>query len=710
MSEGWGNPVVGGTTLRIPAIQSPNFSLANQTGWAIFADGSAYFFNVTAAGTITGGTLVVDGPSGGVFIYTGTPGPNNLIGSWTGQAGTDAFGNTYPAGLSVNQGIITGIGIDSTTITNSTFQGDVLDSSTISNPSIIGGTITETTVEFDTTGGQLLVYASTTTVIPQTANGTYTFTPPAGVTTAKVELWGASAGGDGGSTSVGGNGGGAGEYAAEPNYPVIPLQSYTYVVGNGGGSSTTGQGHGGDGGQSFFDNSGVLAHGGLGNGAGGTGSVNTVHHDGGSGGTSNSNTGAASGGNSGNATAKGNNGISPTSSAGAAAPAAQTGSGRGGAGGASGANGSAGGSPGGGGGGAGMGSNSTGSKTVTYEATWTGAYLGPDATVSPNSLRSTSLLYQGGETASGGTANGNQRSVMAFNRTQIASDFAGFTITGCMLKLVNQHSWFNSGMTFTVDTYAGLPSSAPGSYPSGDFQSQIATGSIAEGATHTYSLGASVGNGFANGTLNGLGLGAEVAANAPYNLNYYGWFSGGHGTALEMTITGTQTVSGSNTSGVGEDGQSKITYTSGQTLIAAISPLASTDVNGNAFAAGFTGMMTAIQPGTNPTVVETWHTLPLANGWIAQNGTAPARYKLMPDNTVLVEMQLNDSSATSGTICTLPAGYIPTQGQFGVLALNSAAAGVSVAVAQITTTGAIQIASWTKQSKQYLGFLVISLD
>lgn len=105
---GWGNPVVGGTTLRIPAIQSPNFSLANQTGWAIFADGSAYFFNVTVSGTITGGTLVIDGPAGGVFVYSGTPALGNLIGSWAGAAGTDALGNTYPQGLSVTMGQISG--------------------------------------------------------------------------------------------------------------------------------------------------------------------------------------------------------------------------------------------------------------------------------------------------------------------------------------------------------------------------------------------------------------------------------------------------------------------------------------------------------------------------------------------------------------------------------------------------------------------------
>jgi hypothetical protein len=112
------NPVVGGTVLRIPAIQSPNFSLANHTGWAIFADGSAYFFNVTAIGTITGGSLIIDGASGGVFVYSGPPATGNLIASLAGAAGVDAQGNSYPAGLNVTTGNIAG-----TTITGSVFSG-----------------------------------------------------------------------------------------------------------------------------------------------------------------------------------------------------------------------------------------------------------------------------------------------------------------------------------------------------------------------------------------------------------------------------------------------------------------------------------------------------------------------------------------------------------------------------------------------------------
>lgn len=689
---GWGNPVVGGTTLRIPAIQSPNFSIANQTGWAIFADGSAYFFNVTAAGTITGGTLVVDGPTGGIFIYSGTPAAGNLIGTWTGAAGTDSFGNTYPAGLSVQQGTITGIDIDSTTITNSTFQGDIANNTTLSNPNISGGAISETNIEFDTTGGQLLVYTSTTTTVTQTANGTYSFTAPAGVTQVKAEVWGAGAGGDGGNTSEGGNGGGGGEYAAENNYAVTPGNAYQYAVGNGGSGGVTSGGHGNDGGSSYFDSGNVQANGGLGGGAGGSGSGNSIHHNGGSGGAASGNSGAASGGNSANATAAGNNGSASVGSSGAAQPAAQTGSGRGGAGGANAGNGSAGGAPGAGGGGAGEGSG-TATLTKSYTPTWIGSYLGPDATSGANSLRSTSTMYHGGETASGGAANGNQRSVFAFNRTQIASDFSGYTVTSCSIRLTNQHSWFNSGMTVIFDEYAGLPGSVPGTYPAGDYSDSPGQSTIAEGATKTFGLAASVGQRFVTGSSNGLGIGEPTAGSFPYNLNYYGFFS----SSIVFTITGTKGA-GSTTAGAGADGQVKITYTSGSTLVAAISPVSGTDASSNAFGAEFSGQIQAFQPGVSPTAVETWHTMTLLNGWTVASGGI-ARYKLNPDNTVTVQCtNISPGTLTNATsLWTSPTGYVPSQlatQNFPAVIVMTGAAQASTAFVAMRNSGSLTLQSF----------------
>lgn len=94
VGEGFAQPIVAGTNLLIPAIQSPGF-VPGVTGWQINKDGSAQFHNIA----LTGGSLVVSGAGQGVFLYSGTPAAGNLIASFASSAGTDAFGNDYIEGL-----------------------------------------------------------------------------------------------------------------------------------------------------------------------------------------------------------------------------------------------------------------------------------------------------------------------------------------------------------------------------------------------------------------------------------------------------------------------------------------------------------------------------------------------------------------------------------------------------------------------------------
>lgn len=86
------NPIVGGTALRIPAIQSPGFD-PGVAGWIIRIDGSAEFNDVV----IRGGTVI----SGTALYYNGTPALGNLILSIAAAAGVDSFGNAYVQGLGV---------------------------------------------------------------------------------------------------------------------------------------------------------------------------------------------------------------------------------------------------------------------------------------------------------------------------------------------------------------------------------------------------------------------------------------------------------------------------------------------------------------------------------------------------------------------------------------------------------------------------------
>lgn len=73
------NPIVGGITLRIPAIRSPDY-VAGVSGWTINVDGTAEFNNVTIRGTFITGTVPgahVTIAGGQILIFDST---NTLVG------------------------------------------------------------------------------------------------------------------------------------------------------------------------------------------------------------------------------------------------------------------------------------------------------------------------------------------------------------------------------------------------------------------------------------------------------------------------------------------------------------------------------------------------------------------------------------------------------------------------------------------------------
>lgn len=95
-----GNPIVGGTVLRTPAIQSPGFT-SGTTGWSINADGTAEFNGLTLHGTLVLGTgsnnvIILDFGRRAIFMYDTF---GNLVGSMAASAGNDSFGTAYQAGI-----------------------------------------------------------------------------------------------------------------------------------------------------------------------------------------------------------------------------------------------------------------------------------------------------------------------------------------------------------------------------------------------------------------------------------------------------------------------------------------------------------------------------------------------------------------------------------------------------------------------------------
>lgn len=101
-------------------------------------------------------------------------------------------------------------------------------------------------------------HANTTHLQVDTFTASGTWTAPAGVTSATIEVWGS---GGGGTTNTGGGGGGA---YSRSVIEVVPAQEYDVVIGAVAGNT--------DGGDSYFNNtSTVMAKGGLSSSNGGTG-------------------------------------------------------------------------------------------------------------------------------------------------------------------------------------------------------------------------------------------------------------------------------------------------------------------------------------------------------------------------------------------------------------------------------------------------------
>ncbi|MFA5386685.1 MAG: hypothetical protein WC297_03410, partial [Candidatus Paceibacterota bacterium] len=158
-----------------------------------------------------------------------------------------------------------------------------------------------------------------------------TWQAPAGVTSVKIECYGAGgAGGAGGSASLnytGGGGGGGGAYSKINSYNVTPGNSYSFTVGAKGTKVSSNDGN--PGGDTVFNVDVCVAKGGAGGkkgaspeGVGGAGGssgsgVGDVKYSGGTGGTGNMGGGGGGGGSSAGTGSNGNNG---TVTSGGAAP------------------------------------------------------------------------------------------------------------------------------------------------------------------------------------------------------------------------------------------------------------------------------------------------------------------------------------------------------------------------------------------------------
>lgn len=693
--SGFNNAVVGGDgTLVRDSIHSPNY-VAGVAGWSINKDGTAQFNELT---------LIVQTDGQAILIYNGSAASGNLIGSWAASSGIDPYGNPYPAGINVVQGSLSGVNLTAAAMAASTIQNTLISASQMQSSQINGGNIYESIITFDSSGGGLFMYSTTTSQTTFTTDGTYTATATGN---ARVQCWGSGAGGGGGNTTQGGEAGGAGEYAEEPDYPVVGGDQYLVSVGQGGnGGNTNNAGEDGD--TSAFDNFGVVAWGGQAGGSGfggfgGGSSTNSIEHPGGNGGNASASfTGGAGGGAAAGTTNTGANGNNNSGSSGATGGTGTNGGGNGGNGGASTANGNNGVFPGGAGGGAGAAPGGT-SVTKSYRPTQTGSYFGSE--VGQNRRNTNGAMYQGCASGEINTT-GDQYSIALYNKSQIASDFSGATITGVTVEVTNSHSWFNSGQ-YLVFGYANFGSLGPvGNLTGAHLNSQSSF--ISEGGTKTFST-PFLKSPIQGGTFNCLILGpSKSTSGGAQSLWNYGFQNGGSSFGPILKISG-NTGAGTASAGDGADGQVIVTQTSTSQLVGALSPIIQTDTAGNQVAIGYTGPTTAIQPSSSPALPESWHYI--LNG---TTGTAPTgttsnannfiRYKLLAEtNMAVINFNIAGSFAPNVNIGTVPTGYRPAKQQLCELAIAEPTAPTSAGPRTVINASGTFSANWPNGTATSLG-------
>ena len=393
--------------------------------------------------------------------------------------------------------------------------------------------------------------------------------------------------------------------------------------------------------------------------------------------------GGASGGSSGN----GSNGTNATSSTGAngggsngaSQPGINSGSSPGGLGGNSGSMGypAPGVAPFSSGGG-GNGKNSLASvQTAVYVSPQSATYAGSDATggfagqqVIP--AANPAVVTQGGNVSTGGEFQGTQNAVMMLP-AGIFNTLGGASIQSITLTLQVEGGGQNGTGTLLIGVASASGSTIPASFDGTGTISLLAV-PVDTSQPNVVSIDLSSTNLSAYLTSPGaymlvLGEGLNptyssyTQPTAPaYNVQVVGAGGVASGFSQDPTLTVTYTSSAVNSSGPGLPGYIAITYvTTSGTPVASVQPSSYTDDEGNQFASGFTGPITAFDPTiTTPGnyVAEGWKTL----GTITPNLTN-ARFRMLPDGNVQVDIRGNwTPSIPAGNYpypVTLPVPYRP---------------------------------------------------
>jgi hypothetical protein len=333
-----------------------------------------------------------------------------------------------------------------------------------------------------------------------------------------------------------------------------------------------------------------------------------------------------------------------------------------------------------GGGGSGTSASLLAPQTITAAITTAASYNGidgsnPYALYNPNQQGTSSTLIAGGQASDPTT--GSKNAILLLP-PGLQAQLTGKTIVDCYLTVYNANPTntitpileinYSSDTTLPTNYSASVAYEVGGMTPVVPYllQGETTAQQISLMNTgFTTALQANVNPATAivigpGGTLTTAPNNLLDAYNAPAANYFYTSIYGpgatdSFGNSLEPVLTVIYTTGTPQQGETGGPGYIAVTSINNEGVpVATMEPYQTTDADGNTFAAGFTGQITAFAPGTVPYTPETWHALSLQGAWTRVSGYH-ATYRL----TATGDLELSGRIQTTGTnnlIAVLPAG------------------------------------------------------
>lgn len=191
------------------------------------------------------------------------------------------------------------------------------------------------------------------------------------------------------------------------------------------------------------------------------------------------------------------------------------------------------------------------------------------------------------------------------------------------------------------------------------------------------------------------------------------------GESLAPYLTMAYAVNGGLSAGSpGAVGGIWVSYVNTEAIpVGGINSFAVTDLAGNQWASGYTGPVTAFQPGTSPAVPETWHVVgqpgqpAFLSGWANAGGSlASLQFACTADGKVHIIGVITSAAMSATQFMTLPAtGYRPAVSQDFAAGFHTSTGYTQGAFLRVTPAGACSVINATTSTGVVLVNVLIPL-